>query len=174
MGVLERIVAECLAVSGGHGMKVAHGELSLPDDLSPERVRLLTGALRGEPFPCSDTAMVWFLGRAGVAEETCAFIGCFIEGGTLNFVDGFARLPWRQRLAIGYHGFQALTVFSSLADYLNQRLDPPLKAPLSLHEVVIQLRHEVAGRLECPPDWDEILSPARSAGLRLLAEEWSD
>jgi hypothetical protein len=154
-------------------MEIADGVLCLPAGLDPERVRLLTSALRGEPFPTSDPAMMWFLGRAGVKKEVVTFIDCFIDDGVLHFTKGFERLTWSQRLKIGILGYQALGVFDLLRDYLVQRMKPRPKNVKTLEDAIVELRDRAAERLDCESDWDAILQPALATRLTELGREWN-
>ena len=173
MGLLDRLVSETIRSASHHGMEIADGLLCLPAGLDPERVRQLTSALRGEPFPKCDPAMMWFLGRAGVRQDVVSFIDCFIDEGVFHFAKGFERLTWSQRLKIGILGYQALGVFDLLRDYLVSRMEPKPRNVKTLEDAIVELRDRAADRLACDPDWDEILDPARTTQLTALGEEWN-
>jgi len=172
MGLIDSLLAESIRAASHHGMEIADGVLCLPAGLDPERVRKLSGALRGEPFPRSDPAMLWFMGLAGVKQEVRDFIDCFIDEGKLDFVKGFERLSWKQRLKIGILGYQALGVFDLLRDYIVAHLQPRPLGVKTLGDAVAILRSHVAERMNCEPDWDVILDPKRAPTLALLGREW--
>lgn len=173
MSIIDSLLSESVRAASHHGMEISHGVLCLPGGLDPERVRLLTSALRGRPFERSDPAMMWFMELAGVKREVRDFIDCFIDDGTLDFVKGFERLGWRQKLKIGILGFQALGVFDHLRDYLLANLKPRPRRAKTLEDVVLALRVQVAERMGCDDDWDAILHPSRASVLRELGREWS-
>ncbi len=173
MKVIDSLLAESVRAASHHGMEVSHGVLCLPAGLTPERVRLLTSALRGKPFEKSDPAMMWFMELAGVKRELRNFIDCFIDNGSLDFVKGFERLSWRQKLMIGILGFQALRVFDQMRDYLISQLPTLPNRIETLEDAVVALRGQVARRMDCDDDWNDILTPDRAALLHDLGREWS-
>jgi len=173
MNVIDALLSESVRAASHHGMEISHGVLCLPAGLDPERVRLLTGALRGRPFDKSDPAMIWFMQLAGVKQELRDFIDCFVDDGTLDFVRGFERLSWRQKLKIGILGYQALGVFDQLRDYLLANLRPRPRKTRTLEDAVVALRSQVAARMVCDDDWDAILHPSRAPVLLALGREWA-
>lgn len=172
MGLIDSLLSESIRATSHHGMEISDGVLCLPAGLDPERVRKLTSALRGKPFAKSDPAMMWFMGLAGVKQDVRDFIDCFIDEGTLDFVKGFERLTWKQRLKIGILGYQALGVFDLLRDYIVANLTPRPSGIETLGDAVVVMRGHVAERMHCKPDWDEILDPARADVLAELGREW--
>ena len=171
--MIDSLLSESIRLASHHGMEVSHGLLCLPAGLDPERVRKLTGALRGEPFTRSDPAMMWFMKLAGVSKDVRDFIDCFIDDGRLDFVKGFERLSWPQRLKIGILGYQALRVFDLLRDYMISHMEPGAGSVKTLEDAVVALRDHVAEMMECDSDWDSILHPSRESILAELGRKWS-
>lgn len=172
MKVIDTLLSESVRAASHHGMEISHGVLCLPAGLDPERVQSLTSALRGRPFDQIDPAMMWFMELAGVKSELRDFIDCFIDDGSLDFVRGFERLNWRQKLKIGILGIQALGVFDQLRDYLLSHLKPRPRKAKTLEDAVVALRAQVAERMGCAADWDAILHPSRTEVLREIGREW--
>jgi hypothetical protein len=172
MSVIDTLLSESVRAASRHGMEISNGVLCLPAGLNPERVRRLTSALRGVRFDRSDPAMMWFMELAGVRSELRDFIDCFIDEGTLDFIAGFERLNWRQKLKIGILGYQALGVFDQLRDYIARNLDPAVPGLRTLEEAVVVLRDQIVARMGCASDWDAILQPNRETILIELGTQW--
>ena len=117
--------------------------------------------------------MMWFMELAGTRKDLCDFIDCFIDDGTLDFIKGFERLTWMQRLKIGVLGYQALGVFDLLRDYVVAHMRPSPRGIKTLEDAVVALRDHVAEKMDCDSDWDAILHPSRSLFLADLGKQWS-